>query len=246
MEKKKIENVKLDLFNRNSLFIHLAAWEYDISDKDRFRKLNQLVDKFSNPMPSDEIIQELDKYVPENFRWRNRTIELFETYKAMYLGPLTKTQRKKNIQFNKASLKLYYKIDEVLNRMDVLNCAFILRMSEYDIYLERMTEDLANPQFKTVKKIKSYIINNIVRGNFIELEDFGYWGNFSNVQYIPTLIISDDENKTIRVENDSLFTDKKRKGRGPKRVKLKDRIDWGAVKIHKLISDYRNKYDSFY
>ena len=175
-----------------------------------------------------------------------RTFFAKHTYKAMYIVPQTKTQHKNNIRFIKASVKLHYKIDEVLNRVDVLGIAYFLRMSEYDIYTERITKDLANPKLKTAKKIKLYIIDNIVRGNPVKLNELGYWGDFSNVQYVPTILLTDDENETTSTEDSSLFINKKRKGRGPKRVSLEERINWGAEEIHKLLTDYRKKYQSFY
>jgi hypothetical protein len=246
MKKEKAENVKMDLYAKNYFIICVASWVYEKRDKDRFRKMNQIVDKFSMPVASDEIIQLLNEYIPENKRWGSHIIELYETYRAMYLIPQTKTQHKNNIRFIKASVKLYHKIDEVLNRVDVLRIAYILRMSEYDIYAERITVDLANPRLKTAKKIKSFIIDNLVRGNPVTLDELGYWGDFSNVQYVPTILLSDDENETISTEDSSLFINKKRKGRGPKRVRLEERIEWGAAEIHKLLTDYRKKYQSFY
>ena len=246
MKKEKAENVKMDLYTKNFFILCVASLVYEKRDKDRFRKMNRIVDRFSMPLTSDEIIRLLNEYNPENKRWVSHIIELYETYRAMYLLPQTKTQLKNNIRFIKASLKLYHKIDEVLNRVDVLRVAYILRMSEYDIYAERITKDLANPKLRTAKKIKLYIIDNIVRGNPVTLDELGYWGDFSNVQYVPTILLTDDENETTLEEDSSLFVNKKRKGRGPKRVRLEERIDWGAAEIHKLLTDYRKKYQSFY
>lgn len=246
MKKEKAEYVKMDLYNKNYFILCLASWVYEKRDKDRFGKMNRIVDKFSMPVTSDEIIPLLNEYIPENTRWRSGIIEIYETYKAMYNVPQTKTQHKNSIRFIKASVKLHFKIDEVLNRVDVLGIAYILRVSEYDIYTERITEDLANPKLKTAKKIKLYIIDNIVRGNTVTLDELGYWGDFSNVQYVPTILLTDYENETISTEDSSLFINKKRRGRGPKRVRLEERIDWGAEEIHKLLTDYRKKYQSFY
>jgi hypothetical protein len=246
MKKEKAENVKMDLYTKNFFILCVASLVYEKRDKVRFRKMNLIVDRFSMPLTSDEIIRLLNEYIPKNKRWGSYIIELYETYKAMYLLPQTKTQLKNNIRFIKASLKLYHKIDEVLNRVDVLRVAYILRMSEYDIYAERITKDLANPKLKTAKRIKLYIIDNIVRGNPVTLDELGYWGDFSNVQYVPTILLTDDENETTLEEDSSLFVNKKRKGRGPKRVSLEERIDWGAAEIHKLLTEYRTKYQSFY
>jgi hypothetical protein len=129
MKKEKAENVKMDLYTKNFFILCVASLVYEKRDKDRFRKMNRIVDKFSMPVATDEIIPLLNEYIPENKRWGSHIIELYETYREMYLVPQTKTQHKNNIRFIKASVKLYHKIDEVLNRLDVLGIAYFLRVS---------------------------------------------------------------------------------------------------------------------
>jgi hypothetical protein len=166
----------------------------------------------------------------------------------MHVRLQPKTKLKNHIRLIKASVKLYYKIDEVLNRVDVLGIAYMLRISEYDIYTERITADIASPKLSSVPKIKKFIIYNLVEGNSAELDDYGYWGDISNVQYVPVLVLSDEdnENTTESDEDSSYWIDNPRRGRGPARVRLEDRIDWGSEKIFALINTYKKAYSSFY
>jgi hypothetical protein len=236
-----MNRIKMDLFNKNELFIRLLLNGYDIRDKNRFRKINQLIDDMFKPMPEDDLRKLIKEHSPNYFNWYKRTEEIIENAINMYFNTQTKKQRNNHIRYIKAAAKLYIRIDEVLNRVDVLGIAFLIRMCEYDIYSERITEDLACPKWSSVKKIRKYIIDDMADGTVSRLECYGFWGKISNAKYIPMLVLNDSEG-----EDKSDWIETPRRGRGPKYVMLKDRIEWGAERIFKLITDYKKYNKEFY
>ena len=144
-------------------------------------------------------------------------------------------------------------MDEILNRVDVIGIAFILRSSEYDFYLNDMVEDLGIPKLSSVKKIKQYIIDNIVEGNCNSLDYKGYWGRPLNIKYTQTIELkgpeednSNDEYNYDEYDDTHDWENQPPRRRGPARVRLEERIDWGAEQIHKLLTEYKTKFMSFY
>jgi hypothetical protein len=243
-----MKKIPLDLYNRHQLFIGMASCVYKVGDKDRFQRINTLIDRLLDVASTEELKTLLMEFIPKNARWFNYYLESLDAYRIMHVRLQPKTKLKNHIRLIKASVKLYYKIDEVLNRVDVLGIAYMLRISEYDIYTERITADIASPKLSSVPKIKKFIIYNLVEGNSAELDDYGYWGDISNVQYVPVLVLSDEDsgNTTESDEDSSYWIDNPRRGRGPARVRLEDRIHWGSEKIFALINKYKKAYSSFY
>jgi len=243
-----MKKVELDLYNRHQLFIGIASFVYMIGDKDRFRKINSLINKLLDAASTEELKTLLMELKSSNTRWLNYYLEGLEAHRFLHINLQPKTKLKNHIRFIKASVKLYYKIDEVLNRVDVLGIAYLLRISEYDIYTERITADIASPKLSSVLKIKKFIINNLVEGNSAELDDYGYWGDISNVQHVPVVVLTDNdsENASESHEDSNNWVKNPRRGRGPSKVRLEDRIDWGARKIFALINKYKKAYGSYY
>jgi hypothetical protein len=235
-----MERAVWDLLSRNQLFVYLIFNGYDIRDKERFRKMNQLIDELFKPMPESEL-RPLIKGLAPHFRWDAESELIIDAAINMYFSPSKYKQQKELIRFIKASVKLFYRIDEVLNRMDVLGAAFLLRMCEYDIYTERITADLSNPELSTIKKLKDYILCHIRRGDSKALNVYGYWGQIENAyNEVSVLTIGDESDDGYWIEP------KPQRGRPRKMVKLRDRIAWGAKRIHKLIDDYKKHYKHFY
>jgi hypothetical protein len=243
----KRKATKIDLYPRARLFIDLGYYLYDIQDKHRFSKMNGLIEVFFSSSDPIKIKEAIKNLLPDNFEWRPYSEESFEIAKQLYLGPQTKTQQNNSIRFLRASVKLYYKLDEILNRVDVIGIAFLLRSSEYDIYLDEMVKDLGILELSSVKKIKQYIIDNIVEGNCSSLDQLGYWGKPVNIQYIQTIQLDfDDDNAEEDHDDANGWGNRPPRRRGPARVRLEERIDWGAEQIHKLLTAYISKFGSFY
>jgi hypothetical protein len=246
MKKNNASRPKLDLYHKSRLFIDSGGYLYDIEDKDRFRKMNRLIDVFFSTPKTEHIQEDMKKILPEYFNWSEYNTESFEMAKLMYLEPQSKTKRRNTIRFIKASVKLYYKLDEILNRVDVIGIAFLFSRFEYDIYLDLIVEDLGNPELSSVENIKKFIIKNIVEGNWDSLDNFGRWGRPSNINNIQTINLKgldeedDDDFDTHDWEKHSP------RRRGTARVKLEDRVDWGSEQIHKLLTKYKRNYALFY
>lgn len=235
-----MESNSMDLFSRNKLFISLVSGGYDIREKNRFQKMNQLVDELFT-LSEDELKQHIKTFSPTYFNWYSEADAILEDALNMYFRLPDNTQRKNLIRCIKASVKLYYRIDEVLNRMDVLGAAFLLRMCEYDIYTERITADLSNPELSTIKKLKDYILYQIRRGDSSDLNVYSYWGEIENAYNDVSVLVLGDES-----DEDYWMDPKPKRGRPRMTVKLRDRIAWGAKRIHKLIGDYKKHYKHFY
>ena len=250
MKKNNAPRPKLDLYHKSRLFIHLGGYLYDFEEKDRFRKMFKLIDAFFSTPEPDRIKEEMMKILPGHFGWNDYNTESFEMAKHMYLVPQSKTKRRNTIRFIKASVKLFYKLDEILNRVDVMGVAFILRSSEYDIYLDLMVEDIGIPALSSVKKIKKFIIKNLVEGNWDNMDSYGRWGRPLNQKYIINIELngSDETNGNYDYDYDNPDDWKNRppRRRGTARVRLIDRIDWGAEQIHKLLTEYKRNYAVFY
>jgi hypothetical protein len=253
MKKKSTPRTKINLFNKAQLFIYLGGFLYDYEDKHRFRKMFGIIDAFYSSPDSENIKETIKNLLPSHFEWRPNSEESFEITKQLYLKKQTKTEQKNTIRFLKATVKLYYKLDEILNRVDVIGVAFILRSSEYDFYLNDMVEDLGIPKLSSVKKIKQYIIDNIVEGNCNSLDDKGYWGRPLNIKYVQSIELkgSDEKYDNDNYENDDYddthdWENRPPRRRGPARVRLEERIDWGAEQIHKMLTEYKSKFMSFY
>lgn len=235
-----MEDKSMDLFSRNKLFICLISSRYDIREKDRFQKMNQLVDELFT-FSEGELKERIKDFSPTYFNWDAEAGAILENALNMYFSMPDNTHRKNLIRYIKASVKLYYRIDEVLNRMDVLYAAFLFRMCEYDIYTERITADLGNQDLSTIKKLKDYILYHIRRGDSKDLNAYGYWGQIENAyKEVSVLTIGEESDGGYWIEP------KPQRGRPRKMVKLRDRIAWGAKRIHKLIDDYKKHYKHFY
>jgi hypothetical protein len=248
MKKKAIPRPKLELYDKARLFIDLGGFLYDFEDKDRYRKMNGLIDTFFSPLEPEKIQEEMKKMLPGYFGWNEHNTESFEMAKLMYLGPQSKTKRRDTIRFIKASVKLFYKLDEVLNRVDVIGIAFILRSSEYDIYLDLIVEDIGIPALSSVKKIKKFIIKNIVEGNCNDINSYGRWGRPLNQKYILNIQLKglDETDEDYDYDDTHNWENRPPRRRGTARVRLIDRIDWGSEQIHKLLSEYKRNYAVFY
>jgi hypothetical protein len=232
----------IDLLTRTKIFLDLASCSYDITDRHRFSKINNLIDLLLSPHYHHHYHDLLHSIEGVNPHWTKRILNDLDLYYKNHLSTLNKTAQKKEIQWAKDSVKLYYKIDEILNRVDVIQIAFLLRDSEYDIYTNRITQDLNNPMFNTVKKLKKYIIKNIANGNCENLDEMGYWGVISNTEYVPTIVLHQRKDSESDENTTSDWIDAPRKRRKKKKFRVEDRIQWGAEKMHPLIEKYKRNY----
>ena len=168
---KKGQSPTMDLFSKTKLFIALASCNYDLLDKQRFLKMNLLFDQLRTPNFHHPIQAILTSKAEINPKRITLLLNELDIYYKNHLNKLSKTAMKKEIQWIKASVKLYYKIDEILNRVDIIQIAFLLRDSEYDIYNQRIAQNLNNPMFQSIGKIKKYLIKNIALGNCEDLDE---------------------------------------------------------------------------
>jgi hypothetical protein len=173
-----------------------------------------------------------------------------DSYYKNHLSTLSKKTQKKEIQFIKATVKLYFKIDDILNLIDIMHIAFLLRKSEYDIYTDRIIQNLNNPMFNKVKRLKKYIIENIAamgvcEGVCVDLDRLGYWGDPLNSEYIPTLTRHNNSSEESNDKTSADWIEAPRK-RKKKKIRLEDRIQWGAERMHFLIKKYKRKYSNIF
>ena len=146
--------------------------------------------------------------------------ELNGTDKKVFLAMLT--------EISKINLKL----NNVLNRLDALQIAFLLRENEYDIYVPRLIDNFIF--LSTEKKTKGYLYQ-LLAIEKRELNSFGYWGEKEHIEFDELESKVDDDFTSIHVVR-----------RRAKRVKLEKRLEWGAKQILDIRSKFLKKYNGLY
>jgi hypothetical protein len=143
-----------------------------------------------------------------------------------------KSQREKNLfkKFIYDSIQLYIKINEVFNRIDIFEVAFILREFEYDIYADEILNYLS--EFQKAEKVKKCLIKRWQLTNKA-LEEKSSWGERDTISL---------DKKSTNNDDISFYSIKREKR---KTLSLNKKLDWGANKIERFVGTFLKKYGVF-
>ena len=145
---------------------------------------------------------------------------------------LDKTERKVFLAMLTELTRINLKLNDVLNRLDAMQIAFLLRENEYDIYVPRLIDNFIF--LSTEKKTKGYLYQ-LLAIEKRELNSFGYWGEKEHIEFDELESKVDDDFTSIHVVR-----------RRAKRVKLEKRLEWGAKQILDIRSKFLKKYNGLY
>ena len=146
--------------------------------------------------------------------------ELNEVEKKVFLAMLT--------ELTKINLKL----NDVLNRLDALQIAFLLRENEYDIYVPRLIDNFFF--FSTQKKTRGFLYQ-LLAIEKRKLNSMGRWGDKADIEFDEHGSSAEDGFTSIHII--------RRKSR---KVSLEKRLDWGAKQILDIRSKFLEKHSGLY
>ena len=128
--------------------------------------------------------------------------------------------------------KAHQKINKVLNRLDALQIAYILRENEYDIYVPCLIDNFT--VLTTVKKVRFFLID-LLGIEKKKLTSLGHWGERDDLIY-KSLGNNSDENKT------SLVVIQRRS----RRVRLEKRLEWSSTQIVEIRNKFITKHSHIF
>ena len=145
---------------------------------------------------------------------------------------LDNTERKDFLAMLTELTKINLKLNDVLNRLDALQIAFLLRENEYDIYVPRLIDNFFF--FSTQKKTRGFLYQ-LLAIEKRKLNSMGRWGDKADIEF--------DEHESIAEDGFTSIHIIRRKSR---KVSLEKRLDWGATQIVDVRNKFLNKYSGLY
>jgi hypothetical protein len=221
------------LFERYEMLTYLF---YNQLDTETYKTyLKNLIDRLYVDMDYELVHESCFQLLSENRADLNEKHKLF--YKTslsdeynffQYISDLKTKEIYKKFVFDSIELFLYF--GRIFNKMDLLQIAYIFREFEYDIYAERILNNLV--YFNSIPKVEQYIIKRLALKK-TELEALSFWGFDDALEFDQLQTNNDDK---------QLYTIKRK---ASKKVKNIDKIKWGSEKIFKKIKTFRDKYAIF-
>lgn len=221
------------LFARYEMLTYLF---YNQLDTEKYKTyLKNLIDRLYVDMDYELVHESCFQLLSENRADLNEKHKLF--YKTSLsdehnfyqnISDLKTKEIYKKFVFDSIELFLYF--GRIFNKMDLLQIAYIFREFEYDIYAERILNNLV--YFNSIPKVEQYIIKRLALKK-TELEALSFWGFDDALEFDQLQTNNDDK---------QLYTIKRK---ASKKVKNIDKIKWGSEKIFKKIKTFRDKYAIF-
>ncbi|MFA9220111.1 MAG: hypothetical protein ACEQSL_02880 [Sediminibacterium sp.] len=165
-----------------------------------------------------------DKYAK---RIESNLDPLFRFYQELDI-----TERKVFLAMLTELTKINLKLNDVLNRLDAMQIAFLLRENEYDIYVPRLIDNFIF--LSTEKKTKGFLYKSLAIEKR-KLNSMGRWGDKADIEFDEHGSSAEDGFTSIHII--------RRKSR---KVSLEKRLDWGAAQILDIRSKFLEKYSGLY
>ena len=165
-----------------------------------------------------------DKYAK---RIESNLDPLFRFYQELDI-----TERKVFLAMLTELTKINLKLNDVLNRLDAMQIAFLLRENEYDIYVPRLIDNFIF--LSTEKKTKGFLYK-LLAIEKRKLNSMGRWGDKADIEF--------DEHESSAEDGFTSIHIIRRKSR---KVSLEKRLDWGATQIVDVRNKFLNKYSGLY
>lgn len=172
--------------------------------------------------------------VSENFNREKYTKRIESDLNPVFrfYQELDKIDRKTFVAMLTELTKINLKLNEILNRLDALQIAFLLRENEYDIYVPRLIDKLLF--LSTEKKTKGFLFRMLAIEKR-KLNSMGRWGDKADIEFDEKGSSAEDGFTSIHII--------RRKSR---KVSLEKRLDWGATQIVDVRNKFIEKYSGLY
>jgi len=198
-----------------------------ISDVFSQSSLEEMVDCYCNNILSKVKVSEhfnREKYIK---RIESELKPLFKFHQE-----LENKERKTFLAMLSELTKINLKLNDVLNRLDALQIAFLLRENEYDIYVPRLIDNFFF--LSTERKAKGFLFR-MLDIEKRKLNSLGYWGEKDDIEFDELSRTEDEEFTSIQLVR-----------RRSRRVRLEKRLEWGATQIVDVRNKFLNKYSGLY
>jgi hypothetical protein len=226
----------IGLYSRFSLFLYLFMKTNRVLDQGYQNRVKKFVDLLFLDMPNEKAQIVFSKFLKKDLKLKvdnekievlfNKLLPLLTFHKTLE----NKKEQNRHKKFICETMDLYFKLNFIMNRVDVAEAAYYLRDFEYDFYIDDLFEEFES--FKSESDVKNFIIETGLL-NDTKLKSLWFWANISDRAIVKLHKLNEPIFKIFKL------------GERSRRVRLEIRLNWGVKKMFKYIESYRNKYSGF-